>query len=134
MGAHSKNRTLIATDKKRRKDPEVTVNPGTARNEPDLSIQDSTCQSKHRQHLFLHPAKYMWSYSSERIDDHFSHSQMPRSGPPVQGAPLHSLAANICQDWLNADAAPDTSHRATVRRGAAFLMDEKMCCVSRFPY
>lgn len=46
----------------------------------------------------------------------------------------HSLAANICQDWLNADTAPDMSHRATVHRGAAFLMDEKMCCVSRFPY
>lgn len=59
MGAHSKNRTLITTDRKRRKDLEVTANPGTARNEPDLSTQDSTCQSQQPQHLFLHLAEYM---------------------------------------------------------------------------
>lgn len=52
--------------------------------------------------------------------------------PISAGCPLILMQQIFAR--INADTAPDTSHRATVRHGAAFLVDEKLCCISHFPF
>lgn len=133
MCARSKNRALIMSDRKRRKDPEVTVNPGAARNEPELSIQDSTRQSQHPWYLFSQPAKQTYVELQQRTcwQPFLKSSQQSPSGQTHQcRLPTHSHAANICQGWLNADATSELATEPSSTLEVALVMNEETCCIS----